>query len=106
MTEQPKKSVPGVAGQPQTYDDIINDAWLSEDERKRAMADSLLGHMAALAFQRGNAPYVNLLLQVRNSEMSTMTKVKRMTCGWSFLRAATRKYQEKHNKASRRFSIG
>ncbi|MFD4119151.1 hypothetical protein ACFWSJ_37630 [Streptomyces niveus] len=66
MNQQPQ-NVPGGPKQPRTYDDIINDSWISEEDQKRAKADSLLGHMASLLFQRGKIPLVNLLLQARKS---------------------------------------
>ncbi|MFE3861101.1 hypothetical protein ACFXPT_11790 [Streptomyces goshikiensis] len=52
-----------------TYDEIINDHQVSEDDKQRARADSLLGHMAALLFQRGHLPLLEHLRQVRVAEI-------------------------------------
>ncbi|MFH9426793.1 hypothetical protein ACH4JZ_00755 [Streptomyces sp. NPDC017615] len=67
MAEETTKATGDVPDRPRTYDEIINDAWLSEAEQLRAKADSLLGHMAALTFQRGDLEDAQLLLQVRNA---------------------------------------
>lgn len=48
-----------------TYDEIINDDRAPEEDKRRAKADSLLGHMAALLFQRGHLQLVQQLRQVR-----------------------------------------
>nr|AKV89109.1 hypothetical protein [Streptomyces rochei] len=64
------QSVQGEQGgsqRPRTYAEIINDSWTSEEEQKRAKADSLLGHMAALLFQRGDTKHVQLLLLIRSA---------------------------------------
>ncbi|MFJ4579552.1 hypothetical protein [Streptomyces echinatus] len=45
----------------------MEDSWISEEERQQAKADSLLGHMAALLFQRGDTRHVQLLLLVREA---------------------------------------
>ncbi|MFB7353487.1 hypothetical protein [Streptomyces gardneri] len=68
MAEQPIRSGTWVPAA-RTYDEIINDGQASEEDRRRAKADSLLGHMAALLFQRGELPHVELLRQVRSAEI-------------------------------------
>ncbi|MEV5423154.1 hypothetical protein AB0K85_10245 [Streptomyces cellulosae] len=67
MTEQPLEAGGEVPGRPRTYDEIIEDSWISEEERQQVKADSLLGHMAALLFQRGHARHVQLLLLIREA---------------------------------------
>ncbi|QKV93631.1 hypothetical protein HUT19_19245 [Streptomyces sp. NA02950] len=67
MAEQPVQGESSVPQRPRTYDEIINDSWTSGEEQNRAKADSLLGHMAALLFQRGDTKHVQLLLLVRNA---------------------------------------
>ncbi|MGW5500208.1 hypothetical protein [Streptomyces rochei] len=67
MAEQLSAAGGDAPGRPRTYDEIIEDSWLTEEERQRAKADSLLGHMAALLFQRGDTRHVQLLLLVRES---------------------------------------
>ncbi|MER5823041.1 hypothetical protein ABT086_12400 [Streptomyces mirabilis] len=68
MAEQSARE--GGSGTPQharTYEEIINDSWITDEEKKRVMADSLLGHMAALLFQRGDSAHLNLLLRLRTA---------------------------------------
>ncbi|MCZ1008666.1 hypothetical protein [Streptomyces lydicus] len=67
MAEQPVQAETSGPQRPRTYEEIINDAWTTEDEQKRAKADSLLGHMAALLLQREDTEHVNLLLIVRDA---------------------------------------
>ncbi|MDI3346261.1 hypothetical protein QKW45_21260, partial [Streptomyces sp. AJ-1] len=58
----------GASGVPQharTYEEIINGPWITDEEKRRAMSDSLLGHMASLLFQQGDFAHLNLLLRVR-----------------------------------------
>ncbi len=62
-----REGAPDTRQHPRTYEEIINDAWITEEEKKRAMADSLLGHMAALLFQRGDILHLQLLLRVRTT---------------------------------------
>ncbi|MFE0488617.1 hypothetical protein [Streptomyces griseoaurantiacus] len=67
MAEQPAQGASSLPGRPRTYEEIINDEWITAEEKERAKAESLLGHMAALLFQRGDTVHVNLLLLVRNT---------------------------------------
>lgn len=68
MAERSTEAGARVAGM-RTYEEIINDDRVPEADKERAKADSLLGHMAALLFQRGRLPLVELLRQVRNAEI-------------------------------------
>ncbi|MFF7779479.1 hypothetical protein ACFZCG_34280 [Streptomyces tanashiensis] len=52
-----------------TYDEIINDDWVPDEQKRQAKADSLLGHMAALLYQRGRIDLVQLLRRVRSAEL-------------------------------------
>ncbi|MFI0900801.1 hypothetical protein [Streptomyces sp. NPDC020983] len=66
----PEEQAQGAMSQgPRTYEEIINDPWVTDEERDRAKADSLLGHMAALLFQRGDVAHVNLLMLVRDTRI-------------------------------------
>ncbi|GGP55320.1 hypothetical protein [Streptomyces abikoensis] len=68
MAEQPTREEGSSTPQhARTYEEIINDPWTTGEEKQRAMADSLLGHMAALLFQRGDSAHLNLLLRVRTA---------------------------------------
>ncbi|MFD5164182.1 hypothetical protein ACFWMJ_40115 [Streptomyces hawaiiensis] len=67
MAEQPVEAGGDAPGRPRTYDEIITGAWFSEEERQQAKADSPLGHMAALLFQRGDTRHVQLLLLIREA---------------------------------------
>ncbi|MFJ7180320.1 hypothetical protein ACIQXA_28895 [Streptomyces massasporeus] len=65
--EQPVQGEQRGPQRPRTYAEIISDSWTNEEEQKRAKADSLLGHMAALLFQRGDTKHVQLLLLIRSA---------------------------------------
>jgi hypothetical protein len=66
VAEQPLQTGGTVPGS-RTYDEIIADSWIPDEERQQAKADSLLGHMAALLFQRGDTRHVQLLLLIREA---------------------------------------
>lgn len=67
MAEQSARGgAPGTPQSARSYEEIINDSWITDEEKKRVMADSLLGHMAALLCQRGDSEHLNLLLRVRS----------------------------------------
>ncbi|MFJ5041980.1 hypothetical protein [Streptomyces parvulus] len=65
--EQAAQGESGAQQGSRTYDEIINDSWATEEDKRRARADSLLGHMAALLAQRGDTVYVQLLLMIRGA---------------------------------------
>ncbi|WP_329119708.1 hypothetical protein [Streptomyces sp. NBC_01465] len=69
MADQPVRGDSNGPQRPRTYDEIIKDSWTTEEEQTRAQADSLLGHMAALLFQRGDTKHVQALLLVRGASI-------------------------------------
>ncbi|MEV6226858.1 hypothetical protein AB0L88_03055 [Saccharopolyspora shandongensis] len=48
----------------ESYDEILGSPWLSEDERWQMMADSSVGHIAALLLRRGERATAELLIEV------------------------------------------